>query len=80
MSELHALSPTPSHTHQTATTGVQTEECNREVSVADNEVGVATLEGRMLAFQRELESRNKRIMEGEVSVLIGRWFPWLPVP
>ena len=75
-----------SHTHSTVTTtGVQTEEqctegCDREVGVADDVVGVATIEGRMLAFQRELENRNKRIMEGEVSVSIGRWLPWLPVP
>lgn len=30
------------------------------------EGGLALLEGRMLAFQREVESRNKKLMEAEV--------------
>ena len=73
----------PDHTHF-STIAIQTEPTDEnEMDVASevgvvSDVGVASLEGRMLSFQRELESRNKRLMEGEVSDLIGPMVTMVP--
>lgn len=59
VSNYHSPIPVP----DTVSVSVQTQS---DEMLEGSEGGVALLEGRMLTFRREVENRNKKLMEAEV--------------